>query len=303
MNFAARSTEKLFIWLAGRSPRTRARLADGLARWGYRLVRRRRRIALRNIELCFPELSTAEREQRVKDHFRALAHSMLDRSVLWYGSADQVRDLVTLAGFEHIQAAQSQGPVVLLAPHFVGLDAGATRLSLEAQAASMYQVQSDPGFDELFRRGRTRFNDIQLVSRRDGIRGLVRHMQAGLPIYYLPDMDFGRRGSIFVPFYGIPAATLVAPAQLARNWGAQILPVLTFWNPATQRYHTQVLPPLANFPGNDTLEEATTRLNRMIEGWIAEAPAQYHWVHKRFKTRPYDTPDLYDPTQPLATKP
>lgn len=303
MNFAARSTEALFSWLARRPPQTRARLADGLARWGYRLVGRRRRIALRNIELCFPELAAEDRRQLVQDHFRALAHSMLDRSVLWYGSAEQVRELVTLSGFEHIPAAQARGPVVLLAPHFVGLDAGATRLSLEAPAASMYQVQSNEGFDELFRRGRTRFNDIQLVSRRDGIRGLLRHMQAGLPIYYLPDMDFGRRGSIFAPFYGIPAATLVAPAQLARNWGAQILPVLTFWNPETQRYHTRVLPPLENFPGPDSLEEATARLNRIIESWIAEAPAQYHWVHKRFKTRPYGTPDLYDPSLPLASKP
>ena len=297
MSRAAQLTERFLIWLARGPASRRARLADWLGRWGYRLIRRRRRIARRNIALCFPGLTPQAQAQLVQQHFRALAHAMLDRSVLWYGTPDQIRELVSLEGFEHLVAARERGPVILLAPHFIGLDAGGTRLSLEGQAASMYQVQSHAGFDDLFRRGRTRFNDIQLVSRRDGVRGLVRHLQAGLPIYYLPDMDFGRRGSIFVPFYGIAAATLTAPAQLARNWGAQILPVLTFWDATTQRYHTRVLPPLPNFPGTDSLEAATARLNRLIEGWIAEAPAQYHWVHKRFKTRPYGTPDLYDNPQ------
>ncbi|MGE4337674.1 MAG: lysophospholipid acyltransferase family protein [Pigmentiphaga sp.] len=301
--WAARLTAAFFTWLARRGPATRMRLGAWLGRWGWRMVGRRRRIALRNLELCFPNATPTERQALGKAHFQALAQSIIDRSILWYGTADQVRELVSLQGLEHLETARERGPVVLLAPHFIGLDAGATRLSLESTAASMYQVQSDPGFDALFRRGRTRFNDIQLISRRDGIRGLMRHLKAGLPVYYLPDMDFGRRGSIFVPFYGVPAATLTAPAQMARNWSAQILPVLTFWSPDTGRYHVRVEPPLADFPGPDSLNEATARLNRQIEAWIAEAPAQYHWVHKRFKTRPYGTPDLYDPDTPLEFAP
>ncbi len=295
MNATARSTERLLRWLARRRPATRRRLGTLIARLGWPLVGRRRRIALRNLELCFPELSHAERLAMGRDHFRALAQSIVDRSVLWYGSAEQVRELVELVGIEHMHEALQRGPVVLLAPHFVGLDAGATRLALETPAASMYQVQSNPGIDEIFRRGRQRFNDIRLISRREGLRGLLRHMQQGLPVYYLPDMDFGRKVTTFVPFFGVPAATLTTPAQLAANWQAQILPVITYWDPATGRYRTEVHPPLPNFPGDVSLLDASLRLNHEIEHWIRRAPAQYHWVHKRFKTRPPGEPDLYDP--------
>lgn len=280
-------------WLARRTPATRARLGRGLGQVAWLLVRRRRRVALRNLELCFPDMTPKARHAMAHAHFMALAQSVVDRSVLWYGQADAVRDLVSLTGVEHMHEALARGPVILLAPHFVGLDAGASRLSLESPAASMYQVQSDAGFDALFRQGRSRFNEIHLISRRDGLRALLRHFKGGLPLYYLPDMDFGERDSVFVPFFGVPTASLTAPAQIARNWKAQLLPVLTYWDPATGRYHTEVRPALPDFPGEDSLEAATARLNRYIEEWILACPSQYHWVHKRFKTRPPGAPDLY----------
>ncbi len=295
MNTTARFTERLLRWLARRQPATRQRLGAVLARLGWWLVGRRRKIALRNLELCFPELTPAQHRRLGQQHFRALAQSIVDRSVLWYGSREQVQELVELVGVEHMHEGLRRGPVVLLAPHFVGLDAGASRLSIESPAVSMYQVQSNPGIDDIFRRGRRRFNDIRLISRREGLRGLLRHMKEGLPVYYLPDMDFGRKVNTFVPFFGVPAATLTTPAQLAANWQAQILPVLTYWNPATGRYRTEVHPPLSEFPGEQTLLQASERLNHEIEAWIRRAPAQYHWVHKRFKTRPPGEPDLYDP--------
>lgn len=281
-------------WLTRRSPATRARLGRVLGRLAWLLVRRRRRVVLRNLELCFPQMSPQARHAMARAHFLALAQSVVDRSVLWYGTADAVRDLVSVQGVEHIHAALARGPVILLAPHFIGLDAGASRLSLETSAASMYQVQSDPGFDALFRQGRSRFNDIRLISRRDGLRALLRNFKEGLPLYYLPDMDFGERDSVFVPFFGVPTASLTAPAQIARNWKAQLLPVLTYWDPATGRYHTEVRPALPDFPGEQTLEQATERLNQYIEEWVQVCPSQYYWVHKRFKTRPPGEPDVYE---------
>jgi len=293
MTLAARMSERLLRWLARRSPASRARLGRILGAISWHTVRPRRRIALRNIELCFPDLPRAGQKAMARHHFTVLAQSIIDRGVLWFGTEAQIRELVALEGFEHVEQALQKGPVILLAPHFIGLDAGATRLSLEGKAASMYQVQSDPGFDALFRRGRTRFNDIQLVSRRDGIRQLLRHLQNGLPLYYLPDMDFGRRGAVFAPFFGVPAATLTAPAQLARNWRAQILPVITYWHAQSGRYQTSVLPALPALPEDTSLEEATRRLNAHIETWVREHPSQYHWVHKRFKTRPPGEASLY----------
>ncbi len=285
---------RAFVWLARRSPGTRAGVGKILGQAAWLFVRRRRQVVLRNLALTFPDLSVADRHRLARDHFRALAQSIVDRSVLWYGDAGQVRDLVSLSGLQHLQDAVARGPVIMLAPHFIGLDAGASRLSLDMTAASMYQVQSDPGFDDLFRQGRGRFNEIHLISRREGLRALLRHLKNRLPVYYLPDMDFGERDSVFVPFFGVPTATLTAPAQIARNWNAQMLPILTYWDPATGRYHTEILPPLPDFPGEDTLEDATARLNRLIEDWILACPSQYYWVHKRFKTRPPGVADVYD---------
>ncbi len=293
MSQLANLLEKTLRWLAKRSPATRRRIGRGLGEIAWHTVRRRRRIALRNIELCFPELTPAEHRRMAHRHFIALAQSVVDRSVLWYGTEEQIRDLVQLDDFERVNKALLNGPVILLAPHFIGLDAAGTRMSLERHAATMYQVQSDPGFDDLFRRGRGRFG-TELVSRRDGIRQLLRYLRAGLPLYYLPDMDFGANSAVFVPFFGVPAATLTAPAQLARNWQAQLLPVVTYWNEKTGRYHVRVLPALPELQSDTSLEEATLRLNQHIETWVRAHPSQYYWVHKRFKTRPPGEPGLYD---------
>ena len=159
-------------------------------------------------------------------------------------------------------------------------------------AATMYTPQSDPHIDALVAAGRARFNEVFLVSRKDGVRDLVRHLRAPRPVYYLPDMDFGRQGAVFVPFFGVQAATLLATAQ---KWDAAVLPVLDFWNPETGKYHAEVLPPLENFPGEDTLEEATARLNRELEAWVRRCPSQYYWVHRRFKTRRRRAQDLLRP--------
>jgi KDO2-lipid IV(A) lauroyltransferase len=157
----------------------------------------------------------------------------------------------------------------------------------------MYTPQRDPSMDALVYAGRARFNKVFLVSRKSGPRDMVRHLRAGRPLYYLPDMDFGRAGAVFAPFFGVPAATLLATAQLARKWRAAVVPVIGFWDPGAGRYQIEVLPELADFPGQDSPEAATARLNREIESWVRRCPSQYYWVHRRFKTRPEGEPKLY----------
>ncbi|MEQ4617748.1 MAG: lysophospholipid acyltransferase family protein [Corticimicrobacter sp.] len=293
--FKSRMLFRLLGVFARLRPASRLRLGRILGRLAYRLVRPRVRVARRNLEICFPEQTAEQREILLRQHFHALAQSVIDRGVLWRGSEVDILDMVELRGFEHIQALQDTGrPVIMLAPHFIGLDAAATRLSIAlTEAASIYSVQSDPGIDALVRAGRARFNKIHLVSRRDGVRGLIRHLRAGLPVYYLPDMDFGRRGAIFTPFFGTPAATIPATAQIARNWHAAVVPIISTWDPASGRYLIEVLPALEDFPGDASLEEATARLNHLLEGWIMARPSQYYWVHRRFKTRPEGEPGLY----------
>ena len=290
-----RALNALFAWFGRVRPTTRQRIGAALAWFTRKLARSRVRIVRLNLKLCFPERSEQERENLLRAHFRALAQSIVDRGVLWYGSPDAIRDLVTQNGADRINALIAQGrPVLLLAPHFVALDAAATRLTMEVpSSATMYTPQSDPAVDAIVRDGRARFNEVFLVSRKDGVRELIRHLRAPRPVYYLPDMDFGRSGAVFVPFFGVQAATLLATAQLARKWDAAVLPVIDFWDPASGRYHVEVLPPLEDFPGDGSLEDATARLNREIEAWVRRCPSQYYWVHRRFKTRPLGEAKFY----------
>lgn len=264
-----------------------------------RIARRRMDIVLRNLELCFPEMSPRERAQMATLHMRALAQTVLDRGVFWFGSQEKIRRLVTVSGQSRIEEMLAeQGSVMLLAPHFIGLDAAATRLTMDGPAgATIYTPQRDPDIDAIVRAGRSRFHQVHLVSRKEGVRPLVRHIQNRIPIYYLPDMDFGRQGAVFVPFFGMLAATQTSTAQLARKFKMPVLPVISCWDPDTGHYHVEVRPPLEDFPGTDDLTLATARLNQHIESWVRECPSQYYWVHRRFKTRPMGEPKLYGQRQ------
>lgn len=286
---------RLFGWFGRIRPRTRLRIGAALGWLTLKLARSRVRIARKNLALCFPHEPPTQREQWLRQHFHALAQSFVDRGVLWYGTPEAILALATQSGAEQINALIAQGRcVILLAPHFIGLDVAATRLMFEVpSAATMYTSQSDAAIDAIVRAGRTRFNEVFLVNRRDGPRELVRHLRAPRPLYYLPDMDFGRKNTIFVPFFGIQAATLPTTAQLAKKWNAAVLPILNFWDAATGRYTVEVLPPLSDFPGEDTPEAATARLNRELETWIRRCPSQYYWVHRRFKTRPLGEEKFY----------
>lgn len=283
---------RLLAWLPA-SCRLRV---GAVAGWlGCRIATKRMHIVMRNLELCFPALSAQERHHMASQHMRALAQSFIDRGVFWFGSSEHIKQLVSVSGQARIAEMLSlHGSVMLLAPHFIGLDAAATRLTMDGPAgATMYTPQPDPSIDALVRAGRARFNQVHLVSRRDGVRPLIRHIQHHVPIYYLPDMDFGRRGAVFVPFFGVLAATQTSTAQLAGKFKMPVLPVLCRWDPGTGRYHVDVRPALDDFPGTDDIERATARLNQHIESWVSECPTQYYWVHRRFKTRPAGEPKLY----------
>jgi len=286
---------RLFTWFGTCSTPTRLRIGAAMAWLTLNLARSRVHIVRTNIALCFPQESPAQREQWVRAHIRALSQSFVDRGVLWFGSEQAIENMVHIEGLERIQSRVRAGtPTVLLAPHFVGLDAAASALTrFVVKSATLYTPQSDPAVDEIVRRGRARFNDTRLVSRKDGVRGLIRHLRDGCPIYYLPDMDFGRQGSVFVPFFGIAAATLPTTAMIAQKWHADVLPITERWEPATGRYFVTVHEAIENFPGTDSLEEATARQNRMLEDWIRPDPSQYYWVHRRFKTRPEGEAKLY----------
>lgn len=264
-------------------------------RWGRllgwlapRLMRSRARVVRINLKLCFPDLPVSGIDALARRHFQLLGQSVVDRGLCWFGSRQAILDTVRISGLERLETLlRNETPIILLAPHFIGLDAAATRLTLFLnESATLYTPQSDPDVDRLVREGRGRFNQVHLISRKDGVRGLIRHLRRGIPVYYLPDMDFGRQGAIFPPFFGVPAATLTTTAQIAGAWKAAVVPIVSRLDPDTGLYHVDVLEPLDAFPGDDNLEAATARLNLLIESWVRPDPAQYYWVHRRFKTRP-----------------
>ena len=261
-----------------------AALGDGLGLLLYAFGRERRRVCLINLARCMPELAPGEREALARRHFRAFARAFLERPILWWGSPERIRRLVRIEGMEHFEAVRG-GPLILLAPHFVGLDLGATRLQMEFEMVTIYSRQKNQVFDATLLAGRRRFGQPILLSRQDGVRTALRAMQAGRPFFYLPDMDYGRRDSIFLPFFGVDAATITGVSRLARLARARVLPCVTRMLPGGEGYVVRLLPAWENYPGA-SVEADTRRMNAFIEEQVRQMPEQYLWVHKRFKTRP-----------------
>jgi len=250
----------------------------------YVVAGERRRVVLVNLELCFPEMGEAERRALARRHFRAFGRTVLEHGILWWGSKTRIQRLVRVEGIEHWQAVRER-PVIWLAPHFVGLDMGGTRIITEWQGASMYSHQKNPAFDRILLRGRTRFVKPVLFSRQDGVRPVVKTIRDGVPFYYLPDMDLGPRDSIFVPFFGVPAATVSGLSRLARLGNAAVVPAITRQLPGGRGYVLRFYPAWQDFPTDDVAAD-TRRMNAFIEERVREMPEQYYWLHKRFKTRP-----------------
>jgi len=257
-------------------------LGGGLGRILYALGRERRDVAKINLRLCFPDKSEDEIDRLARAHVIAFACAALDRVFAWWSSAPRLRRLCRVTGIEHLKDPAGR-PVIMLCPHFVGLDAAATRLSMDVLACSVYSAQKNEVINRLLYRGRTRFNETILLSRQDGMRKIVKALKDGYPFYYLPDQDFGPKESIFVPFFGVQAATIPALSRLVRLTGACVVPIIVRQVPTG--YDVEVMPPWENFPG-ESVEADTAYMNRFIESQVLRMPEQYFWLHKRFKTRP-----------------
>ena len=270
-----------------------AALGRGLGAVLHALAGSRRRVALRNVALCLPELDEPARRLLVRQHFQWLARSLLERGLLWYASPARLKALIQIEGDVGL-AERSQQPVMWLVPHFVALDVAgaATQLFQGRPVASIYQAQSNAVFDVAMRSGRVRFGLAEVFARSDRALPLVRAIRRGAVFFNLPDMDFGARDAAFVPFFGVSAATLLAPARMARSLGMLVQPVVAEILPGGAGYKVRFLPPWTDFPGADDVA-AATRMNHWIEQEIRRNPAQYLWVHKRFKTRPPGEPGLY----------
>lgn len=269
-----------------------ALLGRGLGMLLYALHAPRRRVVRINIERCFPELPHRRVRQLVRRHFRAFGQTLLDVAIAWWGSSRRLRRTVRLCNRSHYDDARRAGRnVILLAPHFLGLEIGGIRLSLEAPLYSVFRHPDNAVVRAAMWRGRTRFG-LRLVEHHRPLTALVRAVKSGVPLYYLPDQDAGRRHSVFVPFFGIPAATFTALARLAYMTDAVVIPCATYQREWGRGYDVVFQPPLADFPSGQAAADAA-RMNAEIERAVRLHPEQYFWLHKRFKTRPSGDPPFY----------
>lgn len=255
----------------------------------YWLAIPRRKITLRNLELCFPDWSKARRTLIAKAHFRAFVQTFLDRFIFWYDSPDKIRATCQVEGIEHLRAALGR-PLLIFSPHFVGMDAGGLRVQLETQVFGMYARQRSAALTQAMTQGRERFNGTQMLLRTEGIRPAIRLIKQNVPFYFCPDMDLGAKDAVFVDFFGVQAATVTTMHRLAKMTGAQVLPCIT--RLTETGYVMRFEPIWQQFPSDHETSDAR-RMNAFIEQAVLQQPEQYLWSHRRFKTRPHGMPSLY----------
>ena len=257
----------------------------------YTLAAPRRHVVDTNLALCFPDMPQKERRRIARETFVHVAQAWLDRSWLWHAPLAVVKPRLRLHGALH--ELEGDTPTIVFAPHFCGLDAGGTALSIAVRRpwTSIFTPQRDPMLNDWLEVGRTRFHgEVQVFDRTAGVKPIVAGLRKGGLLYLLPDMNFGPQESIFVPFYGVQAATVPSLSRFARLGRAKIVPVLSKLTPTG--YDIEVLPAWQNFPTDDVTAD-TALMNERLQGYIDTVPSQYYWVHRRFKTRPAGEPPVY----------
>jgi KDO2-lipid IV(A) lauroyltransferase len=249
----------------------------------YFFVSSRRRVVVTNLKLCFPDWSAQQVRACTRGVFVHFAQSWLDRGWLWHGSPQLTLDRVRIMGVVHELAGNE--PTLLFAPHFFGLDAGWTALTqqIPRRFSTIYTDQANPVSDAWILQGRKRFGNPQLFGRIEGVKPVLTALRSGEPLYLLPDMNFGPEESLFVPFYGVPAATVPSLGRFARLGRAKVVPVITRMTP--NGYEVEILPSWQDFPSGDLFAD-TALMNQRLQAYIDTMPSQYYWVHKRFKDRP-----------------
>jgi KDO2-lipid IV(A) lauroyltransferase len=272
------------IWALGR----------GVGRLSYLFAGSRRLVGQRNLDICFPDITARERGRILRSQFGWLGVAAFAQGVSWGASRSRLSRLVKIRNREFIDQCIAEGrPVIVLVPHFVGLElGGAAFTALVHSGVYMYQKIRNPVIDHQVRRARRQYGSVS-IERQDDLRGLVREMKKGTPFFYLPDQDGGRRG-LFVPFCGVPASTVPMLGRFAAMTDAVVIPTFARFLPRGRGLELIFDPPLEDFPSGDRVQD-TARMNEVIASRIQTMPDQYFWVHRRFKTRPPGEAPIYPP--------
>ena len=256
------------------------------------IAKKRRAIADKNLQLCFPEWSDDKRRKILEKHFESLGISLFEFGISWWWSDKRMQPIAYIEGLDNLHEALQKGRgVILLAGHFVTLEIISRVLKLHANFHPMYRKNNNKLIDNIIRKERERH--CGKVIAHDNLRSMIRSLRSNIPVLYIPDQNFGRKHSIFVPFFGIRTATVPATSRLAEISGTPVVPVIQQRLPDDEGYCLTIDKELDNFPTND-LEQDTIRINKIFEEQIRKNPVDYLWVHRRFKTRPDGEPSFYD---------
>ena len=261
-------------------------LGRGLGALLSAALRERRAIAARNLELCFPALDAAARAALLREHFAALGIGLFEFARAWWGSVAPLRRGLVLEGLEHLQAARAGGRgVIVVSGHFTTLEVCGRLLCDHVPLAGMYRPHAEPAMEWAVKRGRLRYA-AAMFSKHE-LRPVVKHLKQGGLLWYAPDQDPSRGDSAYVPFFGRPAHSLTSTHQLARLSGAAVV-AFEHLRRADGGYTLRLSPAFADFPSADPVAD-TARVMAAIEAMAREAPAQYLWIHRRFKRQPDGT--------------
>lgn len=290
-----------FFWVIAQLPMQLNQLVGrGLGTLFYYVAKSRRRYAEINIGLCFPELDKAAQAKMVRGTLIATGLSIAETAVALWGRKDKMRNRYSISGLEHIAEAQAQGKGVLLCgSHLTTIDISGRIMAFHINADVLYRADPNPLMAYAIAKARSRVNGIAI--NRDDTRQLIKNLRQGRIVWYAPDQDYGRTHSVFVPFFGVQAATVVATSRIARLSGCAVIPFFCFREPGG-RYRLEIHPALDNYPSGDDIADAT-RINQILEQAIRQAPEQYLWVHRRFKTRPEGEPGFYPPKKKRQKRP
>jgi Kdo2-lipid IVA lauroyltransferase/acyltransferase len=261
-----------------------------LGRVAGALSGRSRRVVRRNLELCFPELGSAEIRRIMAENSANVGAFFAELAFAWYGSPERLARLFRFEGLEHLKAALAKGKGVLLyAGHFTPIEICAPIIKAQVPLyAFMFKPRRNPLMNALQNRGRGGYAHVSVTN--DDVREMLALLARNAVVWYSPDQARVDSGEL-VPFFSHPAMTSTAPTRLARLSGATIVPLFFRRLPDDSGYVLRFHAPLPDLPSRDAIAD-TTRLTAMLESFIRECPEQYFWTHRKFKDRP-GSPDAY----------
>jgi KDO2-lipid IV(A) lauroyltransferase len=273
-------------------------IGRALGRAGLCVLSARRRIAARNIELCFPQLPPAQRDQLLRAHFEALGASIVEMAMGWFGPSRSVKRRVRIEGEEHLRDALAKGSgVILFSAHFTTFEFFWPALKpLCTKLCGMYKLQRNPVMNRMMNAGRGRNYDV--LFPKDNVREMLKLLRQNAVIWYASDQSYGGKNSALIPFFGVPAMTNTAIGRIAKASGAAVLPYFCRrLRDAPDSYVMSIGAPLDGIPSGNEIED-TRRLMKLVEDYILICPEQYWWIHQRFKGRPPPLPDVYATAEP-----